>query len=300
VTDPAPLLSPAIRSFRGDLTDPARWSVWQPREGDILVCTPPKSGTTWSQTILTMLVRGTTDLPDRVPVLSPWVDADLGVPAARVAAALEAQEGRRVVKTHTPATGFPLWQGVRVIAVYRHPLDVFFSVRRAVANRPSAAPDHPMKLPVGVSARRFLDTPADPGDFDTDTLELIVTHYRDTVLSGRVPGLTALHYADMRRDGRAAVAHLARAAGIDAPEDLIDRIARATDFTAMKARASDYAPVGGTGFWQSDAAFFDSGTSGKWVGQLSPALLEHYRSRMETLLPDPAARRWLEAGDHPA
>jgi hypothetical protein len=66
-------------------------------------------------------------LPARLPILSPWVDADLGLPASEVAEALAAQKGRRVVKTHTPADGFPIWEGVTVIAVYRHPLDVFFS-----------------------------------------------------------------------------------------------------------------------------------------------------------------------------
>jgi len=293
--DPAPLLSPALRAFRGDLTDPDRWSVWQPRRDDILVCTPPKSGTTWTQTILTMLAKGTTDLPDRVPVLSPWIDADLGVPADQVAAALDQQSDRRVVKTHTPASGFPVWDGVHLVAVYRHPLDVFFSVRKAVANRDSA-PDHPMRLPVEDSVRLFLDTPANDRDFDTDTLALIVTHYRDTVLSGRVPQDAVFHYADMLRDARSSIARMAHAVGIKATDELIDRVTTVTEFSAMKAKAADYAPVGGTGFWHSDAAFFDSGSSDKWKGQISDEMLAHYTRRMAELLPDPAQRRWLEYG----
>lgn len=294
--DHAPILAPATRTFRGEITDPARWSVWHPREGDILVCTPPKSGTTWSQTMLTMLAQGTTDLPDRVPVLSPWVDADLGVAAEEVAAALDRQPGRRVVKTHTPASGFPVWEGVRVIAVYRHPLDVFFSVRKAVANRVSRD-DHPMKLPVEASARLFLEGAAAPDDFDTDTLALIVTHYLDTACSDRVPDLGLFHYADMLKDGRGTVARMAQAAGIGASDDLIDRVTAATEFGAMKANAANYAPVGGTGFWHSDTAFFDSGSSSKWVGQLSGEMIALYHRRMEELIPDPAQRRWLESGD---
>ena len=58
--------------------------------------------------MLAMLVNGSSDLPEKVPVLSPWVDADLGVSADEVAATLAAQKGRRVVKTHTPADGFPI------------------------------------------------------------------------------------------------------------------------------------------------------------------------------------------------
>ena len=102
MTNDAFVLSPARRTYRGEITDPGRWATWTPREGDILVCTPPKCGTTWTQTILAMLVHGGPELPQKLPDLSPWVDADLGVPAKDVAAELARQRGRRVVKTHTP------------------------------------------------------------------------------------------------------------------------------------------------------------------------------------------------------
>ena len=98
---PAPILAPATRTYSGDITRPERWATWVPNKGDILVCTPSKCGTTWTQTILAMLIHGGVDLPAKLPVLSPWVDADLGVSATDVAAALAAQTGRRVVKTHT-------------------------------------------------------------------------------------------------------------------------------------------------------------------------------------------------------
>lgn len=293
----ARILAPALRTYRGSRTDPDRWGSWAPRAGDILVCTPPKSGTTWTQTILAMLVHGGPELPDTLPILSPWVDADLGVPAAAVQTALAAQSGRRVVKTHTPADGFPLWEGVTVIAVYRHPLDVFFSLRKHLANTRDIAPDDPGLLSVSQSFRNFIDGDADREDFDRDTLATLTLHYRETVRAGRVPGLRLFHYADMLRDGRRAVAALANAAGIDADATLIDRVAAATSFDAMKANAADYAPVAGTGFWKSDANFFDSGSSRKWEGALSDEEVARYETRLAALLPDNRARAWLEAGD---
>ncbi len=294
----APVLAPAARTYRGQATDPARWAAWTPRTGDILVCTPPKCGTTWTQTILSMLVHGGPDLPGKVPELSPWVDADLGVPADAVAAALAAQPGRRVVKTHTPADGFPRWDGVTVIAVYRHPLDVFFSLRRHTENMANRDGDdgHPMKLPLRQSLEAFLTGPADADDFDRDTLATLAWHYRETVLAGRVSGAALFHYADMVADGRAAVARLAEAAGIAADARLVDRVTDATAFGAMKARAADYAPVAGTGFWKSDTGFFDAATSRKWDGQLSDAELAHYAERLAELVPDTRARGWLERG----
>src|SRR3954465_14198874 len=117
--EPATVLAAATAAYRGDLTTPERWATWGPRKGDILVCTPPKCGTTWTQTILAMLLHGGGETPERIPVPSPWGDAALGE-AEKVANSLELQPGRRVVKSHTPADGFPVWDGVTVVAVYRH------------------------------------------------------------------------------------------------------------------------------------------------------------------------------------
>lgn len=296
----ARMIHPALRAYRGQITDPARWAAWEPRQGDILVCTPPKSGTTWTQTILAMLVHGGPDLPEKLPVLSPWIDADLGVPASEVKAALAGQQGRRVIKTHTPADGVPVWEGVTVIAVYRHPLDVYFSLRKHVANRVNAEETHPMKYPLPESIRFFLKGEVDLDDFDRDVLPTVTRHYTETVLSGRLPGLRPFHYADMVQDGRRAVERLARVAGIAADPSLIDRVAEATSFGSMRSRAEEYAPVAGTGFWKSDAAFFDSASSRKWEGQLSQEDLLLYQARLAELVPDRRARDWLEHGDRVA
>lgn len=247
--------------------------------------------------MLTMLVHGGPDLPDTVPVLSPWVDADLGVAAPEVAAAINAQTGRRVIKTHTPADGFPIWDGVTVIAAYRHPLDVFFSMRKHVANTAQTSDaDKPMLLPVPDSFRHFVNADIKRDDFGHDTLAKICLHYRETVLSGRLENLKVVHYSDMVQDGHAAVRTLALAIGID-DDALVDRVARATSFGSMKARAADFAPVAGTGFWKSDDGFFDSASSGKWQGKLTGEELGLFDRRLAEEVPDDQARQWLVNGD---
>lgn len=297
MTSPAPILAPAARFYRGAITHPDRWTTWVPNKGDILVCTPPKCGTTWTQTIVAMLVHGGADLPEKLPFLSPWVDADLGIPASDVAAALAAQTGRRVVKTHTPADGFPIWEGVTVIAVYRHPLDVFFSLRKHTANMANPDDDDPMGWPVSRAIRAYIDDPSDINDFDRDKLAILTAHYAETVLSGRLPDLKVFHYSDMLRDGRRTVDALAKAVGIDADATVIDKVTEATAFGAMKAKAADYAPVGGTGFWKSDENFFDSASSRKWESEISQEELALYSVRLAELIPDTPARAWLENGD---
>ena len=266
-------------------------------KGDILVCTPPKSGTTWTQTILAMLVHGGPDLSDKLPFLSPWIDADLGIPSKEVGSVLARQTGRRVVKTHTPGDGFPVWNGVTVVSVYRHPLDVFFSVLKHTADMSEPIKGDPMALPAAQALPAYLEGPFDRDDFDRDTLETLTTHYVETALSDRLPDLKLFHYATMLRDPRAAIRDLAAAAEIDAGPALIDAVADATSFGAMKAKAADYAPVGGTGFWKSDAGFFDSATSRKWENKLSPEQVAHYRHRVAKLVPDRNARTWLENGE---
>jgi len=296
MTKLAPVIAPAERNYRGGSTRPERWNTWVPNKGDILVCTPAKCGTTWTQTMLAMLVNRGAELPARLPILSPWVDADLGVPAREVAEALAAQKGRRVVKTHTPADGFPIWEGVTVIAVYRHPLDVFFSLRKHTANQRNASDEDPYRWPVPRSIRAYVGKVSDCDNFGEETLMTMAIHYAHTVQSGRLPNLKLFHYSDMVRDGRRTVEALAAAAGIDVDASVIDTVTKATAFGVMKAKAADYAPVGGTGYWKSDASFFDSASSKKWEGELSEEELALYRGRLAELIPDDQARDWLEGG----
>lgn len=247
--------------------------------------------------MLAMLLRGGPNLPDALPVLSPWVDADLGVSVDEVTTALYRQHGRRVVKTHTPADGFPIWKGVTVIAVYRHPLDIFFSLRKHNANMSVVENDEPMRWPLPQAFEYFVNADADPEDFDRDKLATVTRHYTETVLSGRNPEMKLFHYSDLVHDGIGAARRMAEAVGVIADRHLIERVANASSFNSMKANAADYAPVGGTGFWKSDSNFFDSATSGKWCGVLSEADLQMYTARLEELVPDAAARDWLEYGD---
>jgi hypothetical protein len=184
---------------------------------------------------------------------------------------------------------------VTVVAVYRHPLDIFFSLREHAVNM-AGRPDHPMRRPVSEALADYVSAPPDRADFDRDSLGTVTLHYRETVLRGRIPGLVVLHYADMVADHRGTVRRLARAAGVAAGEDLIDRVTRATGFDAMKAEAHRFVPEGGKGFWVSDASFFASGGVEKWRAHLGDGDLARYRARMAELVPEASARTWLEFG----
>jgi aryl sulfotransferase len=100
----------------------------------------------------------------------------------------------------------------------------------------------------------------------------------------------------MIADRRGAVRQLAEGAEIEADETLIDEVVNATGFETMRAGADQFVPEAGTGFWENEAAFFDSGTNAKWRGQLSDSDLELYVARIGELVPEVRARQWLECG----
>ena len=55
--------------------DSRRWGRFVPRDDDIFISTPPKSGTTWMQGIVSSLLWPDGDAPAPAFDLNPWVDA---------------------------------------------------------------------------------------------------------------------------------------------------------------------------------------------------------------------------------
>jgi aryl sulfotransferase len=105
----------------------ARWLGFRFRAGDIVISTPPKSGTTWMQMICALLIFQTPDLPAPLWQLSPWLDTP-DVPPEHVDAQLAVQRHRRFIKTHTPLAGIPSAARVTYVVTARHPLDAFVSM----------------------------------------------------------------------------------------------------------------------------------------------------------------------------
>src|SRR6185369_12165293 len=123
----------AVRRYKATVYDSSRWEGFELRPGDIIISTPPKCGTTWTQMICALLVLQEPELPLPLDTLSPWIDM---VTRARteVFADLEAQTHRRFIKTHTPLDGIPNDPAVSYICVGRDPRDVALSIDRHIDN----------------------------------------------------------------------------------------------------------------------------------------------------------------------
>ena len=113
--------------YQNFMVDSARWDDFKFRDGDIIISTPPKSGTTWTQMILALLIFQKPELDEPLTALSPWLDM-AAAPIETVLAQLEAQTHRRFIKTHTPLDGLPYHENVTYLCVARDPRDAFMSM----------------------------------------------------------------------------------------------------------------------------------------------------------------------------
>src|SRR6266849_3830431 len=123
----------AVRRYEASMYDSNRWDGFELRPGDIIISTPPKCGTTWTQMICALLILQEPELPLPLDTLSPWIDM---VTRARtdVFANLAAQTHRRFIKTHTPLDGIPNDPMITYICVGRDPRDVALSMDHHIDN----------------------------------------------------------------------------------------------------------------------------------------------------------------------
>ena len=205
------------------------------RDGDIVISTRSKSGTTWVQMICALLIFRTPSLPRPLPELSPWLDW-LVVPRDEVFADLESQTHRRFIKTHTPLDGLPLDERATFIVVARHPLDAAVSLyhqshninRRRIAEL-TGNPDlaEPKELPpVGDWLREWIESDVSPS-VELDSFNGVFHHLTDAWSRKHEQNVLLVHYADLLDDLVGEIARIAARLRIAVDGDLICELARA-------------------------------------------------------------------------
>lgn len=286
----------ARKLYLGPLTDNRRWDMLDIRADDVFVVTPPKCGTTWMQTIVALLLSGDPEVETELSVKMPWIDIRIRE-MSEVAERLATMTHRRSMKSHTPMDGLPLDDKANYICVFRHPLDAHFSFRKHLRNIPMPWFDHwfPIDDTDGITFRRFLDGGAEGFDGDAMPLAHIVQHYKAALALADRPNVSLFHYADMTRDLAGTFAKIAGLLDLSHAPHTLDPLVQTARFDNMQANAARYAPSGGKGFFKSDTEFFQSGTSGKWEGNLTEKELADYDVMLDSLL-TPGERAWLEYG----
>jgi aryl sulfotransferase len=294
--------------YVNDEEDSARWLGFPYRDGDIVISTRSKTGTTWVQMICALLIFQTPELPAPLGAISPWLD-HLIKPRDEVYAELEAQQHRRFIKTHTPLDGIPLDPRATYIVTARHPLDTAVSLYhqgdnidrakvRALTGAPEPTTPAKPRKPLHDWLLAYVTGDATPWVVrthpreDLDSLPGLIWHLSDAWARRAEPNVLLVHYDELQADLAGQMRRIAGHAGISVPERTWPALVQAATFEHMKRSAETMVPT--AGIMKSNAAFFRRGTSGAGREVLSADELALYHERVAGLaVPDLLA--WLHA-----
>jgi aryl sulfotransferase len=290
----------AMRRYRATVYDSNRWDGFELRDGDIIISTPPKCGTTWTQMICALLIMQEPSLPVPLDTLSPWIDM---VTRARVEVFgdLAAQTHRRFVKTHTPLDGLPRDPKVTYICVGRDPRDVALSMDGHIDNMNvsafleararAAAIDGielgplppPRERPDGARDRfwQWVDDET-PSTEVGSSLRRTVEHLQTFWDTSHELDVVHVHYDDLHADLDGQMRRLAAHLGIDVDEERWPGLVEAATFASMRSRA-DVTVAAGAEHWIDPTAFFRRGSSGQWTSLLDDGDLARYATRVRAL-----------------
>ncbi|MDQ1435050.1 MAG: aryl sulfotransferase [Actinomycetota bacterium] len=305
----------AVRKYKSLVHDSTRWEAFAFRRDDIVITTPPKCGTTWTQMICALLIFQSPGLDESLDLISPWLDM-LTRDVASVRADLDAQTHRRFIKTHTPYDGLPHDPDVTYICVGRDPRDVFRSWDHHFANMDHLAMITAREQAVGLDdvmdmladgptprAEREIDrfwAWADDPTPVTDAMSLHSTlrhlqsfwDIRDQV------NVVMLHYDDLQRDLEGEMRRLAARLDIAVDEAQWPALVEAATFENMRAHADVIAPDTTHAIWNDNRSFFNRGCTGQWRDLLDESDLARYHRRVAELgTPDLIA--WAHHGTIP-
>jgi len=263
--------------------DSTIWNDFKFRDDDIVIATYAKSGTTWTQQIVSQLLfNGTEDL--EVSAMSPWLD--LRVPPKEIKLPeVEAQTHRRFIKTHLPVDALVFSPKVRYLYIARDGRDVVWSLYNHHANANAGWYDALNNTPGRVGP------PIDPPP------ESIVQYFRDW-LDGDgypfwsywenirswweirdLPNVMLVHFAELKRDMPGTIRRIADFLAIPIDEDKWPDILHHCSFDYMKQYASKTVPLGGA-FWDGGAeTFINKGINGRWRDLLSADDISRYEQQ---------------------
>jgi aryl sulfotransferase len=303
-----------LARYRTAMEDSTRWDGFEFRPGDIVIGSPSKCGTTWSQMICALLIFQTPDLPAPLTRLSPWIDM-LVRPKEEVWDLLAKQQHRRFIKTHTPLDGLRLDPQATYITVGRDPRDVAISLHshgknikrdmiRQLIHRadpdaqahdvPADGFDERDQLDERTYVRRWIDNDDLPFE-NLDSLRGLIWQQSRAWVRRAEPNVVLMHYADLSADLAGQMRWLASRLGIVIPEDTWPALVEAATFGRMKQRAAELAPDEQLGYLRDSERFFRSGTSGEWWRFLTDEDRARYDERMAELA-DPDLAEWLHHG----
>jgi aryl sulfotransferase len=312
------LLRAPSRMVQSPVADSRRWNTFEPRDGDIVIATFAKCGTTWTQRIVDLLVFQSPDVR-AFGEISPWLDSTIFNPIEDDLATLKAQTHRRYIKSHLPFDALPLWDTVKYIHVGRDGRDARLSwqnheqgftpqigariAAQAMAlaaqhgQAPSGPPPPPPEDPREYLLNWFdqleaqLNAPAGADTFGLGLFDFEATYWRER----RRPNLLFVHYNDLKEDLAGEMQRISDFLGIATPKDLMPSLVEAARFESMKKDGDALFPRLKEAFDRGADRFINKGRSGRWREYLSADDVARYEAIVKRAT-TPGLAHWLEGG----
>ncbi len=283
------------RELQSRVADSTIWNEFAFRDGDIIIATFAKSGTTWMQQIVgQLLFNGDPDL--QVWRLSPWLDFRLD-PKPEKLALLAAQSHRRFIKTHLPLDALVFSPQARYVYVARDGRDAAWSMYHHQAKFTQATRDEFNNQP-GVDAPLSVAPPSDIREFWRGWLDQsgFFGHVRGWWAIRDLPNVLLVHYVNLKRDMPGEIRRVAGFLDVPIEEARWDAILEHCSFDWMKANAEKFTPRQGVQWEGGPQTFIHRGVNGRWKDTLSAKEVADYEARaLRELGPDCA--HWLATGE---
>ncbi|CAN5135160.1 sulfotransferase domain-containing protein [soil metagenome] len=260
------------RDLHNHHMDSTRWDNFPFRDDDVIVSTYGKSGTTWTQQIVGQLIfAGRDDVS--IHEISPWLDLRIMPP--EIAGMLEAQQHRRVIKTHLPLDALKFSPKAKYIYIGRDGRDVIWSMYNHHVNA-NELWYNALNLTPGL-----VGPPIDKPDPD---IRRYFVHWmendgapfwsywdnaRTWWAARNLPNVRVIHFNDLKADLGGEMRKLADFLEVDIPEEKWPEVISHCTFDYMKANADRMAPLGGAIFEGGGKTFINKGSNGRWRDVLS-------------------------------
>lgn len=295
-----PALPRKTREIQNCICDSTRWNDIRFRDGDIVIATYGKTGTTLMQQIVGQLIfRGVAGRS--MHETSPWVDMRL-FPFKEMMEQLEAQQHRRFLKTHLTLDALVFSPLAKYIYVGRDGRDTAWSLYNHHAGYTPAMYQMVNSVPGRVGP------PLEPPSGD------VVHYFREWLRGGghplggtfwehnqqwwnvrHLPNVLLVHYNNLRADLDGEVRRIARFLNIEIDEARFPAIVESCSFESMRKAAAERAPMMNV-VWEKGAhTFFNQGTNGRWRDMLSAADLQLYEEAVRAHL-TPDCAHWVATG----
>ncbi|KAJ4246342.1 hypothetical protein NW762_013693 [Fusarium torreyae] len=286
--------------------DSTIWNEVKLRPDDIIIATYAKSGTTWTQQIVSQLIhKGNPTVP--AGALSPWVDLRI-IPKPVMLGMIEDQTHRRFMKTHLPLDAMVWDPKVKYIFIGRDGRDMIWSLHHHFYH---ATPEfYAFFQNTGYEGPMPERPGDDPRDMIIDLIEddnrlslawPFWSHIRSWWEARDQPNMLLLHFNDLKADLEGEMRRIAKFLEIpDMPEENFKAAVEHSTFDWMKEYAELVSPPQADLAWENGAKdFINKGTNTRWKDVLSEEDNKRYLDKAREELGEECSN-WLLNGKQKA